>query len=159
KGSCQLDHGALVRYAETDGLNILALLEDREGSVWVGASGLQTGLLCVIQAGRTRCVGENGRLGHGVAALYLDPGGALWVGALNGLWRWTPEAPKFMALPGGTNGIRGITEDDDGALLVSVLEGVRRYDVTRGVPERVALPVDRARRLFRDRDGGLWVAT
>ncbi len=51
--------------------------------------------------------------------------GNLWAGAMNGLWRWKPGPPKFYPLPGEPDGIQGLAEDDDGALLIATRGGIQ----------------------------------
>src|SRR4030095_1771401 len=79
----------------------------------------------------------------------------------NGLWRFRPGPPKFYPLPGEPDGIRAIGEDVDGTLLVGWNGGIYRYFAARakayslsGITGRF-----RAKRILRDRDGGLWIGT
>jgi ligand-binding sensor domain-containing protein len=76
--------GKLTHYPELDGQIIEALLEDREGTIWVAGWSLPAGRLCRIQSGNTQCYGEDGRFGAGVTPLYEDSGGNIWAGAMNG---------------------------------------------------------------------------
>src|SRR5260370_30458057 len=64
--------GTVTRYPEFDGLTILALLEDHEGSIWAGAVGLPKGKLCEIRGKTVQCHPEIGRLGRGVVGLHED---------------------------------------------------------------------------------------
>src|SRR5262249_8623165 len=78
-----------------------------------------------------------------------------------GVWRWKPDPPEFYALPFEPNGVQGIVDGEDGAVLISTTGGVRRL---AGGTSRVALSLPAsgrglAREMLRDRDGGLWVAT
>ncbi len=70
--------GKLTHYPELDGHEVQALLEDREGTIWVGGWETNAGKLCRIQSGRIQCYGEGGHFGSGVTALYEDSGGNLW---------------------------------------------------------------------------------
>jgi len=87
--------GKLIHYPELDGEIIEALLEDREGTIWVGGWASNLGRLCSIQGGNIQCYGDDGRLGSGVTALCEDSGGNLWAGAMTGLWQWKPGPPKL----------------------------------------------------------------
>jgi ligand-binding sensor domain-containing protein len=80
-----LKDGRLTRYPEFDGDFIESLLEDREGTIWVGSWRLPLGRLCAIQSNKAKCYGEDGRFGSGVTALYEDSRGNLWAGAMTGL--------------------------------------------------------------------------
>jgi ligand-binding sensor domain-containing protein/signal transduction histidine kinase len=160
KGLASWKDGQLTEYPTLAG-PILPVIEDREGSIWVGTYGGAAGRLCVIRNGSVQCYGEDGRLGQGVLGLYEDSKGNLWAGVREGLWQWKPGPPKFFPLPGEVNGIRGFSEADDGALLISTTTGVRRF--VDGKPEAYPLPGTvgqfRAKRLLRDRDGSLWIGT
>jgi signal transduction histidine kinase/ligand-binding sensor domain-containing protein len=161
KGLASWKDGRLTQYSELTGQYILKLLEDREGTVWAGGVNISIGKLCSIQNSNVKCYGEDGSLGRGVAGLFEDSKGGLWVGVLSGLWHWKPGQPKFYLLPGEPNGIRSLGEDEDGALLVGYKGGVQRFN--DGKTETYSLPgiqgEVRAKGTLRDRDGGLWIAT
>ena len=131
------------------------LLEDREGTVWAGGFGVPTGRLCAIQNGGVHCDGEN------VFSLYEDSKGTLWAGVKDGVWRWKPGPSQFYSLPGEANGIRGLGEDTDGTLLVGIRGTICRF--VDGRTEAYPLPgivqPFAAKRLLRDRQGGLWIGT
>jgi ligand-binding sensor domain-containing protein len=162
KGLASWKNGKLTQYAELAGLVINALVEDDEGSIWVGANGPPDGKLCEIRNGGVRCHPEMGDVGHGVLGLYKDGNGNLWVGLDTGVWRWRPGPPEFYAVPGLLNGrMQGMADGEDGTLLIATTGAVMR--LTDGKAESV-YPFPAARRGFRrlgmlrDRDGGLWVA-
>ena len=161
KGLAGWKDGKLTQYAELDGHYIFKLLEDREGSVWASGLSVTTGKLCAIRNNGVRCYGEDGALGRGAFNLYEDSKGNLWAGVKDGLWRWEPGPPTFYPLAGEPDGIQGLGEDDDGALLVGWRGGIHRF--VDGKTEAYPLPATvgqfRARRLLRDRDGGLWIGT
>jgi len=161
KGLASWKDGKLTRYAELDGRYIYALLEDRDGAVWVSGSAIPTGRLCSIRKSSVQCDGDDGSLGRGVFNLYEDSKGNLWAGVKDGLWRWRPGPHKFYSLPGNANGVQAIGEDADGALLVGWKGGIHRF--VDGKTEKYSLPgaVPQfvAKRILRDRDGGLWIGT
>jgi signal transduction histidine kinase/ligand-binding sensor domain-containing protein len=161
-GLASWKNGKLTQYAELAGLVIVALVEDDEGSIWVGANGPPDGKLCEIRNGGVRCHPEMGGVGHGVLGLYKDGKGNLWVGLETGVWRWRPGRPEFYAVPGILNGrMQGMADGEDGALLIATTGAVMR--LADGKAE-VVYPLPAARpgfsrlRMLRDRDGGLWVA-
>src|SRR5262245_41933186 len=160
-GLASWKNGKLTEYPELAGQNIFKLLEEREGTVWVSGLAVTTGRFCAIRNGSVQCYGEDGAFGRGVQGLYEDSKGNLWAGVQNGLWRWKPGPQKFYPLPGEPNGIQALGEDDDGALLVGRNGGIHRF--VNGKTEAYPLPgtVGRfsAKRLLRDRDGGLWIGT
>ena len=100
RGLASWKDGKLSHYPELDGQVIEALLEDREGTIWVAGWAPSVGRLCRIQSGNIQCYGEDGRFGSGVTPLYEDRGGNLWAGAMNGLWRWKPGPPTLLSHAG-----------------------------------------------------------
>jgi signal transduction histidine kinase/ligand-binding sensor domain-containing protein len=159
KGLASWKDGKLTQYPELTGQGIAALLEDREGTVWAAGWTYPKGKLCAIQRGIAKCYGEDGSLGPGVLKLYEDSGGNLWAGVANGLWRWKPGPPKRYPMPDPD--VNGLIEGDNGALLISLLGGIRQ--LVEGKVEAYTLPGIRRQfkpgRFLRDRDGGLWIGT
>ena len=97
--------GKLTRYPELDKQFVAALLQDHEGTVWVGTLGSPFGRLCTIKKGDVQCQGQDGALGRMVASLYEDSTGALWAAAQSGLWRL--EARSSKAVCDAHNGAQG----------------------------------------------------
>jgi len=161
KGLASWKDGKLKQYAELDDRYIFKILEDHEGSVWASGLTVTIGKLCAIRHSGVQCYGEDGALGRGASNLYEDSKGNLWAGVKDGLWRMKPGPPQFYPLAGEPNGIRGLGEDDDGTLLVGWRGGVHRF--VDGKTEAYPLPATvgpfHAKRLLRDRDGGLWIST
>jgi len=151
---------------------VLSLLADRQGRLWIGTWG---GGLLRLEAGRfTRYTSEDGLPGDLVSALFEDREGRLWVGTDGaGLARaesgnsGNPEMGKpqrFVAEPSrGALGssIRAITEDDSG-IWVATDAGLARLDanstLTSFGPEQ-GLSRTSVRSLLRARDGTLWIGT
>jgi signal transduction histidine kinase/ligand-binding sensor domain-containing protein len=155
--------GKFRQYAELSGHWIFALVEDHEGTIWASgrSDSPEGGKLCAMRNGNVQCYGEHGVLGRGAFNLYEDSKGNLWVGVENGLWRWKPGQPKFYPLPGDPDGIRALAEDADGTLLIGWNGGIYRF--VDGKAEAYSLlgiaRQFRAKRILRDRDGGLWIGT
>jgi signal transduction histidine kinase/streptogramin lyase len=150
--------GKLTHYPELDGQIIEALLEDREGTIWVAGWSLPAGRLCRIQSGNTQCYGEDGRFGAGVTPLYEDSGGNIWAGAMNGLWRWKPGPPQLYPMPDPAQRIYALIESDDGRMLIAKHSGITK--LRNGKAEAYPLPDGlpfSPHRLLRDRNGGLWI--
>jgi signal transduction histidine kinase/ligand-binding sensor domain-containing protein len=162
RGLANWKAGKLTHYRELTGSHIATLIEDREGTIWTPrfASGWT---LCAIRKGRVTCYGEDGGPGAGAIALYEDSKANLWVGTVgrsNGVWRWGPGSRTFYPLPQQPNGIRGLSEDAGGALLIAGPDGIRRLANGKSeITHRFASSIRPANttRLLRDRDGGLWV--
>ena len=162
KGLASWRDGKLTQYPELAEQYIFRLLEDRGGTVWAGSQGAPTGRLCAIRYGTVKCYGEDGSLGRGVAGLYEDSKGNLWVGVQDGIWRWKPGPPNFYPIPGSSDTIKAFCEDDSGMLLFGTFSGIRRlvdgkaedYPLPRTVPH----PLE-GRMFLRDHDGSLWIGT
>src|SRR5262245_26877773 len=160
KGLASWKDGKLTDYPELAGQYIYKLLEDREGTIWVAGVVVPTGRLCAIRNGSVQCYGDDGAFGRGLFNFYEDSKGNLWVGGVE-LWRWKPGPPRFYSLPDLPNGIRGLGEDTDGALLIAWRGGIYRFvdGETEFRPMPGAVGQFDAFRLLRDLDGGLWIGT
>jgi signal transduction histidine kinase/ligand-binding sensor domain-containing protein len=148
----------LTHYPELDGQVIEALLEDRDGTIWVAAWSPSVGRLCRIESGNIECYGKDGRLGSGVTSLYEDSGGNLWAGAANGLWRWKPGRPELYPMPDSTQRIYSLSQSDDGGILIAKRTGITklRNGKSEPYPLPTALPFQ-PYKLFRELDGSLWI--
>ena len=160
KGVASWKDGKLIQYLELAGQFVFGLLEDHEGSVWVGTFGLPRGRLCAIENGSLHCYGEDSAFGQAVFGLYQDRKGNLWAGVMDGLWRWKPGPPKFYSVRDQRDGIQGFSEDN-GVLLIGTRRGIRRFvdGKIQDYPLRGAMPKFDARKILHDRDGGLWIGT
>ena len=161
----------LTQYAEVGEHFVTSLMEDREGTVWVGIMGQTdppTGQLCAVRNGRAQCYLQAGAFGTFVWSLSQDSSGTIWAGAETGLWRWKPGPPHLYAMPGQRVDDMLVTPDGEVALGVSG-GGLRKLVAGKLVPipiysatNRNALLPDRdidANKLLRDHDGGLWIGT
>src|ERR1044072_3839483 len=161
KGLARWKDGNLTQYTELAGRYIFKIIEDHEGTIWASGITITTGRLCAIQNSSVHCDGDDGSLGRGAFTLFEDSKRNLWVGVKDGLWRFRPGPPQFYPLPGELNGIQAIGEDLDGTLLIGWNGGIHRF--LDGKTETYSLtgvtgPFT-ARRILRDRDGGLWIGT
>jgi len=161
KGIASWRDGKLTHYPKLNDFVPWPMIEDREGVIWAGGVASSGKTLCSIQGGNSQCYEESAGLG-GVGGLQEDRKGNLWVGTTTGVWRWRPGPPKFYPASGQQNGIQGMAQDDDGALLMTMVGGLSR--LVNGRPEVVqpfppAAQHYQAPRIIRDRDGGLWVGT
>jgi ligand-binding sensor domain-containing protein len=157
EGLASWKDGKLTHYPEVAG-QVRPLFEDREGTVWAGGFVASTGRLCAIESSGIHCYGEDGSFGREVLSLYEDSRGYLWAGAVNGLWRWKPGPPKLYPMPDPISAMEGA----DDALLLS-MRGTGIRQLVDGKAEAYPLPgsqqLFRPIRLFRDRNGGLWIGT
>ena len=100
--------------------------------------GAPTGRLRAIADDSIKC-GADGSLGNDAPNLFEHQKGSLWVDVSSGLWRWTPGDREFYAGPDQPEGIRPVGEDEDGALLVGLRSGIRRFGRTQSRHHRVVV--------------------
>jgi PAS domain S-box-containing protein len=155
--------GKLTRYPDLAGLLIASILEDRNGTVWVGSSSLVSpGKLCAINGTNGDCHESGGALPKGISFLYEDSRDVLWVVAPDGVWRWRPGPPRFYRMPFGTAVVPNLAEAGDGSLLIPLPGGLAQFRggklETQHPYPAPARNVD-GTRILRDRDGGVWIGT
>jgi ligand-binding sensor domain-containing protein len=164
KGLATWKDGNLKTYSELSGQSITALVQDREGTIWIGSSTREAprvAQLCSARGDHLECHGGDGTFGPMILSLYEGSKGNLWAGVAKGLWRWKPGVPEFVASPQSVAGITGFAEDDEGAILVGNSASILRLVDGRLQPypltgsSRALAP----QRLLRDHDGGLWVGS
>jgi streptogramin lyase/anti-sigma regulatory factor (Ser/Thr protein kinase) len=163
--------GTFHRYSDADGLpafnRAASFAEDRAGNVWIG---FQNGGLARYHAGRfTLFTPAHGAPDGGVAGLYVDSRGRLWVGSSRpGLSRVdAPSADQPRFVPYSTaqglsaDAVGCITEDRSGRLYLGMPAGridrldpasgdVRHYTTADGLTGTDLTTA------FRDRHGALW---
>jgi len=156
--------GKLTAYSALAGLDILALLVDRQGTVWAGTESraTSTGRLCAIRGNLVHCYGKDGSLGARIYCLYEDRGGSLWFTSSSGTWRWRPGKPKLYPMPDTITGyFQSLTSDTDSGVLVSGHDGLRKIvdGEVRTFPLPGVLPQGPPPWMLTDRDGALWLGT
>lgn len=159
RGLASWKGGRFTAYKELAGMDVDALLEDHEGTVWAGGVSGPNGRLCAIRNGAVDCQGAEGSFGAGVGSLY-EVHGDLWAGTRAGLWRWKPTPAKLYQEPGPVSSIQDLIEGDTGTLRLAQYGGIRQ--LKNGKIEAYRLPVNGQFdpiRLLRDREGGLWIGT
>jgi ligand-binding sensor domain-containing protein/signal transduction histidine kinase/CheY-like chemotaxis protein len=165
------DHG-LARWrngelsALTGGLfavsELSAILEDNEGSLWVGSSAV--GLLR-LRDGKFITTGEpEGLQSDMIWTIAPRKGGGLWVGSNLGLGSYVGGRYQHIPGPRGHENIkvRSVVEDRQGTLWVGTLgAGIFRLD-RRGMKlfdRRTGLSGNSVTALIEDRLGRIWVGT
>ncbi len=159
---------------ETDDLSVLALLQDRQGFVWVGthSGGLvrYNGYQAVKYANRP---GDARSLPHDrVSTLFQDRQGAVWVGTQNGLARFDPATDDFTRYapppgPAAQRIIKAIVSDGAGGMWLATWGGLQHFDPASGKftvylhdPNKPdSLASNDLNALALDQRGGLWAAT
>jgi len=133
KGLASWKDGQLTTYAELNGSQISALLEDRSGTVWVATD-------------EPRVFGEN------VGPINADSEGKFWVGFEKGSGKWKSGRPESFEKPGTDYGLPSLGEHEKSALQRSSDRRVLR-------PVNLQLRGSKASPILRDRDGAVWVGT
>jgi ligand-binding sensor domain-containing protein len=148
--------GRVVTFGPADGLaagRITEILEDRHGTVWVGApSGLFR-----FRDNRWESVGSVGA----VTSLYEDRQGNLLIGsARSGVLVRAPASDTLAEL-GSARTVNSFSEDPSGGLWVNDSEW--GYRLLRGPSQssipREGLKGEQGYRVTHDRDGSVWIAT
>ena len=158
----RIKDGKLTLYGERDGFAersyTLSLLEDHEGTIWVGTI---HGLFR-RDGDRWQRIGEEDGLGDvSTTAIYQDGRKRLWVATVNGVFRKEASGDRFEqvdVITLSSNVWQGFTEDSTGTVWMSDFnEGFRAP----------GLPTPRGRKphrgwgveLLHDRRGNFWVGT
>jgi ligand-binding sensor domain-containing protein/signal transduction histidine kinase/DNA-binding response OmpR family regulator len=141
---------------------LLAVLEDNEGSLWVGSSAV--GLLR-LRDGKFITTGEpEGLQSDMIWTIAPRKSGGLWVGSNIGLGSYVGGRYQHIPGPRGHENIkvRSVVEDRKGALWVGTLgAGMFRLD-QRGMKlfdRRTGLSGNSVTALIEDRLGRIWVGT
>ncbi len=139
-----------------------AILVDSGGKVWVGTNGFNSGGLARIAGNVLRLFTPvEGYSGGGVYSIVEDHAGDIWIGCVNGLYRW--DGARFQTY-GSNTGLReviAIAPTPDGGIIAGNNAGLKRLadGVFRDYPiEQIGFGV-KSRLLLTDRDGSLWIGT
>ena len=158
RGLASWRDGRLTQYPELSGRMVNQLLEDHEGTIWLGLA--VPGQLCAVRGGKIRCEGEK-FLGNSAWALFEGRKGELWVSSQTAVWRWRPGTPKQFAFPRGVHRVDSFVETDDGTLLLASDNGMEK--LSDGEIRSFALPGVNgqfsAEYSLRSSDGSLWIGT
>jgi ligand-binding sensor domain-containing protein/signal transduction histidine kinase len=154
--------GSLQSYSWRDGLPagpILAVLEDYEGTLWVGGfDGLAR-----LRNGHWERFGQARGISDGasVSRIFEDRRGVLWVVSQAGLFGLDRPADMFERYRDGTAEMRAIEEDVNGAIwAVDAVQGVRRIAPgPSGRTTDVATRLSGGTVLLKDRQGYLWIGS
>jgi diguanylate cyclase (GGDEF)-like protein len=157
----------------TDDPSIVAMLQDRQGFVWLGAL---NGGLYRYDGGRALKflndpLDETSLPGERVNSLYEDKAGRLWVGTTHGLARFNPESNSFTRFvssktPGRHKVIRKIISDGKDGMWLGTWGGLQHFDPATGKfvvykpkeGDPSTIRSDSVEALAMDVRGGLWIA-
>lgn len=159
-GGCAADYGA---YPWSKG-NVVRMLEDRNGQVWVGTYG--SGLYCYATNGAVRHFSTgDGLPGDLIRSLFEDSEGNIWVGTEGyGLARVKPVVFRSYGRKEGLSGdcVLSVCEGDQSDLWVGLI-GDGLDHIKDGTVEHFGtaqgLPNDFVWSVFYDRSRTLWAGT
>ncbi len=164
----------LTNYPDTAG-RINAIVESREGTVWIARSRIQnaTGPLCQVRGMSVRCYGERDGIAFPWAETLSDDGaGGVWVGTTRGVCHWTPHSIKHyyssnLRRAAGTSGVEALARLDEDSMLVGIGQagngqGIRL--LTKGKWSDYSVPPLKGSSvavaaLMIDRDRNIWIAS
>ncbi|MGO9588216.1 MAG: two-component regulator propeller domain-containing protein [Limisphaerales bacterium] len=138
------------------------VLVDRQQQVWVGT--MDEGLF-QFQTNHFQPAAGAEILGQHIFALFEDRAGQLWVGAQNGLARWSGQDWKIYTTLDGLseNIVRAIAEDAEGSLWIGTeSQGLNFFKAGKFIPFQATgagLPGNDISSLYLDQDGVLWIGT
>jgi streptogramin lyase len=142
---------------------VRAVLEDRDGAVWMATQG--GGLSRLRNGAFTTFTKKDGLLSDQVFAIYQDRGGSFWIGSYNGgLNRW--KDGRFISyatdqLPRGIF-ITAFHEDREGAIWIATAGGgLKRFSAGAftSYTTKEGLSHSYVWSIVEDRDGHLWFGT
>jgi ligand-binding sensor domain-containing protein len=157
-----------------DELSIIALLQDRQGFVWIGthSGGLYRydGYQAVRYSSDTR---DAHSLPHDrVSTLYEDKAGRIWVGTQNGLARYNPQTNDFTryAPPPGPSAqriVKSIIGDGGKGMWLATWGGLQHFDPDTATfrlylhdpKDPNSLGSNDINAIVMDHEGGLYAAT
>lgn len=164
-------NGAVRNLTTADKLsndNIVSLLEDRDGRIWIGFR--DTGGLCILDAETVevkKCYSEkDGLPANWIPDLRQTSDGKIWVATVGGLCLWQGEGGVSVCKTYATKndlcrGTATLAEDKDENLWTGSECGAKkitRYGFTT-YTEEDGLDYDWGNSIFENRDGELYVST
>ena len=138
RGLASWNNGKSVQYRELADEPVFSLLEDHEGTVWVGGRGK----VCAIRGGTAECSALGLDLPQslrdvkrpfyglflgtrGVHSLYEDRERRIWAGSESGLWQWKP-GPSRRVLTQPVYMSQSLAEGDHAQELLAITNGILR---------------------------------
>ncbi len=162
------------------GLNsnlIAALLEDREGKVWIATPG---GLSVWDGSSFSHFTSNEGLVQNGTFSLFMDRYGKIWIGTVgSGLYVWDGSGFTHYTSANGLSGnsVYNFLEDRDGKIWIGTQHrGISVWDPSTGSTSLTTSPLETGggfthytteeglngnliQGLLEDRDGNIWIGT
>ncbi len=171
------DHGKL-NFGSYSGSNVLSLLEDKQGNIWVGTD---NGVYFYNRTKKTITHYEdqpgslNGLSENTVHTIYQDKYGTIWIGTSFGLSRLDIRSHYFQnyyndpSNPSSLvhNAVMSITEDLNGKLIIGTLGGLSIYNYSTDnftnysyhLNDNYGLNNEFINCLLADKEGNVWIGT
>jgi serine phosphatase RsbU (regulator of sigma subunit) len=150
-------------YDLIDGLpsvDVPAILEDREGSLWFGTSG---GVSCYDGQSFVNFTTEDGLADNNVWSILEDREGYLWFGTRGGVSCYDGQSLVNFTTKDGLahDRVWSIVEDREGNLWFGTEGGVSRYDGEsfQTMTVKDGLSCNYIRCILQDREGNFWFGT
>ncbi|HEY6121416.1 MAG TPA: two-component regulator propeller domain-containing protein [Pyrinomonadaceae bacterium] len=157
------DHFAVLNSGDTLSSSIiLSMLEDREGSLWIGTE--SSGLSLLHDKKFTTYTARDGLAGDLVKSIYEDLKDNIWIGTNGGGLSLLKEG-KFTTYTTrdglASNVVLALNGDEDGNLWVGTPDGLNRFKDGKFTTYTSAdgLSNDFVRSIYADHHGNLWVGT
>jgi ligand-binding sensor domain-containing protein/two-component sensor histidine kinase len=143
------------------------LMSAQDGSLWIGfSSGVIAQQSNAQQSnGRLRVVPIRQRMGGQIHRIYQDPHGGIWAAVGKGLHKFEDGEFRPVRTVHGTpalGSVYSVLMDREGGVWLGLQSnGVARLRVSQlsTLSEEDGLPDDRARSIYQDRSGRVWIGT
>jgi ligand-binding sensor domain-containing protein/signal transduction histidine kinase len=159
----RMKDGQVTTYTTKDGVPqslITALLQDRQGQLWIGT---KTQGVCRLSGGQFTCYNTtNGLSSNYIRTLFEDREGTIWVGTHErGINRLTRQVITPLSSAQGltNNNVYPLLEDSKGNFWIGTTSGLLQYKdgQVKNCTEKYGPYVVQS--LAEDRDGRLWVGS
>lgn len=143
------------------GTKVRNLLQDRDGSLWIGSDG--SGLFHLAKGSVLRYTTAQGLVNNFIRVLVQARDGSLWIGTDEGVSHFSGGRFRNYGIRDGLAyfGIRSMMEDRQGGLWIGTDLGLSHLVDGRVVVDRSveALRQEKIWAIQEDTDGGLWFGT
>jgi signal transduction histidine kinase/ligand-binding sensor domain-containing protein len=137
---------------------VRVLRQISDGSLWVGTIG--QGIRRIVDHNTTAILAPDSLPSNTVLNIFEDDEMNLWIGTQAGMLRLTRTPVRIVPLPQAADSDFGtLYADRDGTLWVVSTDVFQVRNGVAAAWPHPALPLLRARNVFRDRAGALWIGT
>lgn len=147
------------------GLEVLKVMEDRQGHIWVGTydGGRGAGVGHWDGSRWRRFTHRDGLIGDCVYSMFEDPEGRMWFGTTKGVSVYDGAVWRSLTTRDGlaSNHVYAMFIDSDKKMWFGTEQGVSRFDGKnwKSFYRKSELPAKLVRTIAQDREGRLWFGT